>query len=623
MPQVRRPILRVDRLDAGLLSGLLLFLAMLFVWLTFLSPRPYTTVEGDIENDYFYNTLIESEGYSSLGSAHPGRPARFAYRLLFWVFGTDTGAGWQLALNWSYAGVFLLTAGVAVWFYLYMRRFTAPPIAFLALTTALTTPPVLAHYNHFGSESFVVPLGLALVGVGWAQLGSNRPPAPGFMAGIGALAGLCLSTKLSFLPLVLSLGLALCLAAAIPQVSAAGESDSGRARGRRFFIAVICFWGMAILVHGLTCLPLGLNFVSLWQHSLTRADAFPRGGSFLGQAFHSVTLLLRVDPGLVFILALAVGVLLTRAIRTGLDRRGRARAAVWEAAPRVVFVVVAFLGLVYTLAASSFIVGMFRDAGFDLRNAGPSLLIVPVLVLYAWGPHGGRSPARGVPNKTWAVLAIVALVCSSTAFHVVRREKFLRDYARYSAAAMARFAELREPGTRVAFWEKNAGEVLGEATWRFWGNYRWYRQDSYDEVTLARFPDLTFFPLRSIGGYNPDRSIRTDAGHSVAPDRPFPISFARTLAHRTLGAWFPPRDTSNYGRAKGKARLFVGEGRGIRVSVIVYPAAQERQEIRMPRAQLLEIIEQHLGPVRCWEEDLGGMRWVIIRAVSGASPVSQ
>jgi hypothetical protein len=602
------------------LASALLFLASLFVWLTFLSPRPYTTVEGDIENDYFYNSLTESQGYAVLGSAHPGRPARLAYRLLFSVFGTDTGPTLQRALNWAYAGVFVLTAGTAVWFYLYTRRMSTPWIALLALMAALTTPPALAYYNHFGSESFVVPFGLLLVGLGWTYLSSGLCPTLGRMAGIGAVGGLCLSTKLSFLPLVLPLGLALSLAAAVPRAAAVGEGDPGRVRGRRAALTMAAFWGALVFVHVLLCLPLGMDLAWLWHEDLTRTDAFPRGGSFLAQAFHSVTLLFRVDPGLVFILALAVGVLLTRAIRTGLDRRGSARAAVWEAAPRVVFVVAAFAGLVYTLAASSFMVGMFRDAGFDLRNAGPSLLLVPVLVLYAWGPHGGRSPVRGVPNTAWAVLAIVALVCSSTAFHVVRREKFLRDYARYSAAAMARFAELREPGTRVAFWEKNAGEVLGEATWRFWGNYRWYRQDSYDDVTLARFPHLTFFPLRSLGGYNPDRSIRTDAGHSAVPNRPFLISFARTLAHRTLGAWFPPRDTSNYGRAKGEPRLFVGERRGIKVSVIVYPAAQERQEIRMPRAQLLEIIEQHLGPAKCWEEDLGGMRWVIIKVLRTTTP---
>ena len=602
-----RSLTRTDLVAVGLL---VLFLVALFLWLTLISPRPYTIVENDLENDYFYNSLTYHDGYACLGSRHPGMPARFSFLILFRLFGADTGPQLQAALNWSYGGIFLLTAAAVVWFHVRVRSFAAPWPSFLAAIVALTTPPAMGFYNHFGSDSFVLPFGLVLVGLGWTMLRGGRPPLPGAMAGVGAVSGLCLSTKLTFFPIVMALGLSLTLAAVLrsdSQLAAGGP----RSQPRRAFAAATSFWFALAAAHLLICLPLGTGLFWVWRHTLTRPDAFPTGGSVLYQVARSAAHLLEVDPGLMALLVASVAVLIWRAVGRWLGLAVPARAVVSPTVPEVVFLVGSLAGLAYTLAASSFAVGTFRDAGFSLRNTGPSLLVLPVLILCAWG--GSQASGRSTGSSKWALLAAVVVATFATAAHVARRERFLGDYTRYSAAATGRFAELRRPGTRVAVWEKNACGTLGEINFRLWGNYRWYRQDAYDDITLSRFPEFTFFPLRDVG--RPDRPPDT----GLPPVQHSRRGAARLVAllaapiHRVQQACLPYRDTSEYGRVEGRRAFFTGEGRGVEVSLIAYPASHERRELRVTRAELLELISARLGPAECWEEDLGGLRWVLIR----------
>lgn len=600
------PTPRLSRVDTAVLVALVLFMIGLFVWLTFASPRPYTIVEGDIENDYFYNTLTESEGFAELGSAHPGRPARWAYLVLFRLFGTDTGPSLQIALNWGYFFTFVATAGAAVWFYRLVRHHVPSAIALLAVLTSLVTPPALAYYNHFGSESFIVPSGLILVGITWHLLRAKCPPSLMMMVVVGVVAGMCLSTKHSFIPMVIAVFAALGLSTLVHHTLRDNGTLNFWATLTVFSVRFGAMCAATALVHGLTCLPLGLQFIRLWRNTLTRPDAFPGDAPFVAAFAQSVWRLTEVNPVLVICWLVSLGIVVLWGIRNAPGTR--------EAIPLGLFVFIANAALVYTLASSAHALHTFYDVGFELRNAGPSFLAIPATILTAWSLR--RAPAS--PDHRFEVAGFatcLALVVSATTIHMDRRERFLQDYARYSTAAMQRFAELREPGTRIAFWERNSGQSLGDAAFRFWGNYKWYKQRAYDEETLKRFPGYTFFPLRDMHRMHRDQSAEDRARRDDSPPEGWWHRLKRTAARKTLASWFPDRDTADYGWINGLRRLYVGEEAGVEVSAFVFTVAQERQELKIPRADLIDQIEDRVGPVQSWEEDLGGQRWVVIKVL--------
>jgi hypothetical protein len=590
----------LGRADAALLGIALLFLAVLFLWLTFVRPRPYTIMENDLENESFYNSLTLRDGFYAQGPGHPGTPARYAYLFLFSIFGTDTGPHWQTAMNWAYGALALLTAVAAVGFYLVVRRSHAAGVTFLSLACALTSPPGLNHLNHFGSDALILPAGLLLIGLFWATLVRNRRPGGSALLAFGALCGLCLSIKLSFAPLVAVL--VAVLATAI--LTCWREQPFGLVQ-RLESIASLC--AAMVVTHVVVCLPLQTDLINLWRFTLARSQSHLGSGSWLLQAVQSTWLLFTVNPILTAVIAVASAVATARVVSSLRGLRGRALTA---AVPSLLLVAGSAVALAYGLMVSAKLVGKFQDAGEALRYAGPVLLVVPLFVLIA-------TPDRmaGKRSGTW-VLAVtgIAMMVSSGAIYAARRDRFIVTEERSAVAVTKRLAELREKGTRVAFWNHASRAAFGEATFRLWGNYLWYRQEAYDDETLARFPQYTFLRLREIRV--PDIASEVPSRSAAPPSSGWFRSVVRRALHWRIPGWFPHRDTSAYGMVNGRSALFTGEARGVRVSVVAYPLADERYDLHVTRGQLLDLLARRLGPLKAWEEDLAGKRWVIIKVAS-------
>jgi hypothetical protein len=219
----------------------------------------------------------------------------------------------------------------------------------------------------------------------------------------------------------------------------------------------------------------------------------------------------------------------------------------------------------------------------------------------------------------WIVSLAFAVMASSTAIHLIRRSAFLEAEVRRSTLVTARLDELRVPGTRIAFWDRASGASFGEATFRLWGNYRWYRQKSYDEETLARFPGYTFFRLREIRSINTQASSVSSAAEqsSVSLIRSGMRSVWRTIMQCRIPGWFPPRDVSGYYTSEGGRRvLFTGEEAGLRVSLVAYPKHDEERE-RVTGTEIVDAVSSRLGPVNVWEETFGDEVWVLLQPVEG------
>jgi len=170
------------------------------------------------------------------------------------------------------------------------------------------------------------------------------------------------------------------------------------------------------------------------------------------------------------------------------------------------------------------------------------------------------------------------------------------------------------PPARLAFWTGPSTDLLGEASFHFWGNYR-YADDAFDRELVDRFPNLTFFRgLREmrIGRIGPERvaSGRESASRPDRGDGPL-----RRL-HEWMKRKYPP---------PGKTEEFFSGGQyGVRVQQIAVPADEAEIEMRhAPTSRLAGFVSVALGsPASIERERIDGREWTLAQPVppqNGAS----
>lgn len=580
-------------------------LAALSAVLTFVLPRPYFILSNDYDNGHYYNVRALYQGLPIHNVEHPGTLVFLLGRLVM-TRATAHPENVKTFLAEMYVVVGAVTcASLAVFCRLVLRPLPVPAAA-LALASLVAWPGFLVHLNTFCTESFVLAAGLmALAGL-WIVLEAFPRPSLRDVVFSGATAGLALSVKLSFVPFV---GALMC--AVVFSVLRAEAPPSTKVRNALSFVfSLTASFVVAIL-------PVAHRLDEIILGTFDRADVNP-GGSVsraLASAFSS---LLKEQPAFVALLGASVLLMFAVAVSALARRSGESAGA------EVGFDILASLGF-FVLVAGAFLYSLvcaapdmkfYDSVGHSLRNASPSALVVPFAVLCFFrlvvpGIQEGWKPAWVLRHGV--VLAAVVLAVTSVSWYLVRRQKLVQERSRIVAETKARFDELRRTSGTIAFWDGSPGWRLGEASFHFWGDYR-YTESFFRGELEREFPGMTWLHLRDIR-----HLYREGRGTRSAP-RVRRRSWWRVPLHEALQYWLAFK-----GRfpvfPRAQTRLFAGERNGFMPDLLAFPEREAREEvydrIGLSRSELHAWLEGRMGPLDLWTERIADTEWVFLARAGG------
>jgi hypothetical protein len=177
---------------------------------SFLSPRPYYVQAHsfDIENDYVYNSKMILETGTPHHVLHPGTPVQYLGAGIMALVGTGIEKT-QTFLNVGYLVILIAIIGSFATFTKIALAKTSFTVALLSLGALMIWPPLLSLLNYWGSEVFLICIGLVATAMVWPSIDQNREPRTKENIILGILLGIGLTVKFTFIPLALILVISL------------------------------------------------------------------------------------------------------------------------------------------------------------------------------------------------------------------------------------------------------------------------------------------------------------------------------------------------------------------------------------------------------------------------------
>ena len=587
-------------------TRLLLAVPLLFgLYAGWLVPRPYYVYEMDAEPDYYYNARLIVTGHLPRGIHHPGTPVYYLGAGLLRLAGTSLEAApafFRLAHASACVALFL-----ALLFFRRRVGSAGATAAVTALAAVLAWPTVYTYADFFAADSFVLPVALVTVVLVRAVLRGEAPRPTATLLAAGAGAGACLAVKMSAVPVAVAAGVAV---VAWRVLGRPGERPAARAPLLAFFSAALGTY-LALVA------PVLDRIAENWIGTFSRPDARPPASGLRGGLRGGFLFLSRWNPLLaVGIVAALAGFVLAAARLLG-RRDAPPAPRLWI--PEAILVGLMALGFLYAVSASAEVSlpdtdpGMSADGpepGVHFRNVAPTAAALPLLVLFAF-EHATpeRRRREGALARAIALFAFATLAVTVVG-HGRRRAVFIATRQEAIRETRAALEHRASPPERLAFWTGPSTDLLGEASFHFWGNYR-YAEDAFDRELLDAFPGLTFFRgLREmrIGHIGPERV----GARRESPPRSERGGGPLRRLHEWMKRRFPPPVKTE--------EFFAGERYGVTVAEIAIPSAEAEVETRhAPASRLVGFLTAALrAPAAVEKERIGAIEWTFARP--GAAP---
>jgi hypothetical protein len=571
---------------ALLALGLLPILA--WVHLTFVAPRPFFIAEYDAEHLTYYSALLLNAGRAPLDLHNPGFVVDYvaAAFMALQATGIDNP---QALLAAGHLFTAILTGLSLVVVARFLLKRLPPGAAALALAPMLAWPSFLVFFEYFDPIGLQAVVGLPTIAIFWSSLELDGRARLRRLLMSGLALGVCLATKLTFLPVAAAM-----FATTLTSV---GRRD-GSIRDRVAPIlmlsagAIAAFVLLAVPLLGevpaRTLLPLlhSDDIRPPWWQPL---DVLSGWKALIAASWPSAVLVIAAAATFVFQLARG---------------RQRARPGLPHASQAALFLTLMLIFLVYTMASDG-------GEGSQLRNSYPSALCVPFLVIYGLGWSGARERRRGLMSRPLVqgaiVVLAVAIVARPVFLRAEARRTFIESRTRLIKDTRDRLAILQRPGGRLAVWDGSPGTRLGEESFHYWGNYK-YAGNAFDEMLAQRYPETTFFRLREVrpilsGAYAADPAAAASSAARPAPGSAFGWP-------GRAWRWLFPHENPAAGRPDA---LVADEASGTGVSLIAFPADEGTEELAgVSEAALLSLVQQRFGPASLRRETIAGVEWVLI-----------
>jgi hypothetical protein len=590
--------------------------AALSLILTFVLPRPFYVWENDFDNGHYYNARALFYGLPIHNIEHPGTPVFLLERLLM------TSRAAQPGHVQSFSNELYLVVGAAycisIGFFclVVLRRFSAG-VAALVLSSLVAWPAFLMDLNYFCTESFILVGGLVALSAFWMILAAFPRPRTRLLVFAGAACGLCLAIKLSFVPFVIVLLLA---------VSVSVLRADTRV-GRKAFNLIV-LWSMAVVAFSIAILPVFYRLDEILLNTIFRGDVRIQGG-VARAAGESAWALLRESPAFVVLLVVVVVTAAVVWIRQHKSHASgqpstRPGAVGFDKSAGLVFIGLLSCSFVYVIACAAPQLHYSYSVGNSLRNASPLALVVPFGIIYVAQLRLERRymvrTQTSHANRSLLGVAL-AIACVSVTFHLVVRNRMIADRLARIVAAETRLGELQRQYGVVAFWDK---QLMGPASFHFWGNYR-YAGSYFDNELLAKFKGYTWLDLRDIQAARkagPEQDTATTTSGNPPPEALHETG--RPLWRRLLRRchqWWLAMKRRYPAFPEQPIQLYAGGDQGLKVGLIAFTERSAETEIYQRlgwgEPDLKARLESSLGPLKLWKESIGGVEWVFLAHADG------
>jgi hypothetical protein len=588
-------------------------------------PRPYTISEIDIEQDYFYNALLLKRGLPVGSSHHPGTPVYYLSSVLLRLSGVEF-ENTQRFFNLAYWIVAFVSAGAIAFFCLTVLRNVSLWAAVMALGLLFAWPPVLSYWTYYGADSWSLSLGLLMVTLFWREISCQEGRV---IWGVlcGAAAGVGLAVKMTFVPLVLSLLLAEVVRMVMWYRRTLRESETGRRKPLRAIVAhctgLTAALGAAYL---LATAPILGRLPALWYNTFRRPDVRPPAGAFGASLVSSLTALWRWNPLLVLAGSSAIAAfvycgasLVAKPLRRQREERSALRpegSGYFDYPAAGVFLVGLLLALSYTLA-SSVVVTPGAELGIRLRNTAPSALVLPMMIVFVDRARHDLSVAW-FGRRSAGLVAFVFTTAFILAWAAIgaHRQSFVARRSARSMDVRTQTALLSQASRRTAFWTGAADDQFAEASFHFWGNYR-YGHDRFDQDLLERFSEYSLLRLRDFSRMQDENLAGTPQGRQRSRygrlgDLVWGFIHGAPTVFRT-GVDSYKRDYS----------LVTGEGVGVKPSAFVFPESQLFELRGSSLPAYVKALAGRFGPLRLEKRAMGGENWIVLLRASAAEDPTQ
>jgi hypothetical protein len=566
-----------------------------------LAPRPYFVSTMDIEHDYFYNARLIRDGLPVGSEHHPGTPVYFLSAALLTVAG-DGPEAVERFLRLGYLLVALASAASLVVFCRTVLKEASDAAFLLAVALVLAWPTTLTYWSHFGADSFTVPIGLVLAAAFWKALETRGIPSRRWLLAAGFAAGLAVSIKLTFLPLALCLLVAAGAHGVREYRAAKRRTEAPRRRMGALAAVGAAPLGMAFGAL-LGTLPVLGRWPAILVFSASRADVRPPIGRFLSAVAQLQSVLWGWNPVLVVLEIVVFGlfaVALASAVR-GWPASGRDSAARFDFLAGGALIAGLGLVLLYTLACAVWVTPG-AEPGIRLRNTAPAGLVLPLMVAYADRIRRAVRPSAGRRTRWVFAAAAGVVVAWGAASFFAARSAFVQEHESRASTTVATLRGLAGSDATLAFWTESDDDHLGEASFHYWGNYR-YGHGRYEAELEGAFPKTVFLRLRDIR--------HESAQGAGAPSRSqSSYGAAGALAWRAMG-WWSATFRSTLNPYTDSTVLLAGIPP--QTSVLFAFPLGEIPELGKPGwPELRRRIETGFGPARVVDEVIAGVPWRLV-----------
>ena len=560
-----------------LLSGAwLAFLLMTIVLVgyslhsSYLSPRPYYVQphSTDIENDYVYNSKKIIETGTPYHILHPGTPVQYLGAGIMALVGTDIERT-QTFLNVGYVVILITTIGSFAAFTKIALAKSSFPVALLSLGALMIWPPLLSYMNYWGSEAFLICIGLVATAMVWPSIDQNREPRAKENIILGILVGIGLAVKFTFVPLALIL---------VITMTAMGISKRLRINGIvgwkpsvwLLFREPILIWAPALIVVVLATSPVILRshqlFAAIYRvrridPRLNTEDSFT---SLMNDLTDPTPLVISVIGIVLFMIVVG---LVIPVLKIGITNKKGAPIAGHPNFSRigVVALVLSFatIGVSYGLGvAAPFVTGENIDSGTKLREYSAVAVVVPILVLCA---HRVSVPVlRNIwsfQSQSKVIQSVLVMLCvgailATTWSYAGWRANSVESEMYQTAAFAERLEELAIAGTRIAFGETS---FIGVPGFHLYADSR-YTADYFEDQLASDLEHYAFLRPTQL-------HYHRLAAEGIEPDDPAVIRATGLLGileskyQNWLAAWPIRKPSSN---------VISGDENGLPISVFVY-----------------------------------------------------
>ncbi|RME59107.1 hypothetical protein D6779_05060 [Candidatus Parcubacteria bacterium] len=560
-----------------------------YLTFTWVYPRPYYLQPADLEQDYYYNSRLILSGLPPKGVHHPGTPVHYLGAAILSFVGTDISRA-QTFFDIGYLTIGIFSAlGLGMLARVVLVNYPLS-ISVCALALLVVHPAFLSYSNQFGADAFIVPVGTMLLAALWKaieQSGSERYSRRWWFIG-AMLAGLALAIKLTFLPVVAAM-----LATRFVGLVASRKSPTQRVT---FAFGELLIFALIILVSFVVfTIPVLNRFPGILINLLHRHEAVPPTSlkriiwNWLPILQHPYWFLYFFYTGLAIV---GLGIVIIS--RYAQLRKQKVNKVDKVVSLKTTFLLISTLLFMYTCATvqrEAHPVNPWLDPGVMTRNILPSALFLPFVLLYIYDFFREQ---QEFSTRTHNVFSLIGLIIFIVVFggYVTQRSEFIDGMRLLVNQTQMELRKYASEGKRIAFWDGSPGNLLGEASFHYWGDYN-YAHDLFDEELLSNFPDYTLFRLREVPAW-----LESPPGDNENDN--FSNWYYTWWQQHVTSPYFTPR----------VQELFIGERKGIAPAVFAFPKRELRGKLRL--SDVLGYLDRIGEPQSIVETSIGPVQWIIV-----------